>query len=136
MTAIKSELRVFPRYPVPEDEFFIFSRRSSAMAAIKNLSRGGLQFEYASVACHEEEWNRVDIFVRRHSQFCIAAIDCGLIYNIDNLAENRTFSGSPTRLCGLQFLRLKKEQERKLEFLLDYEIANLAGDPACREPWR
>jgi len=49
------------RYPVAGDEIFVLGRHSNNVAAVRNISIGGLQFEYVSGAYESDQWTQIDI---------------------------------------------------------------------------
>ena len=112
------ERRKFDRHPVSKNLFFVFNHDSTEMAEINDISEGGLKFEYLPVEPQKTQWKLIDIFSKTSQRVYILGIPCKLIYDIITLAEDRTFNGSPARIGGLEFGRLSKEQNKKLESLL------------------
>ena len=43
------ERRKFERHEVPDSGYFVFDHATSEMARIRDVSRGGLKFEYVSM---------------------------------------------------------------------------------------
>ena len=113
------ERRKFKRYPVPENVFFVFDHNSSEMAVIKDISSDGLKFEYIPMPLSETEWKTIDIYASSRNRFHLFGIPCKIIYESDSLTENQSFSGSRSRIAGLQFAKLTKKQKEKLESLLN-----------------
>ena len=112
------ERRKFDRHPVSKNVFFVFNHDSTEMAEINDISKGGLRFEYLPVEEQKTEWKLIDIFSKTSQRGYILGIPCKLIYDIITLTEDHTFTGSPARIAGLEFGRLAKEQNKKLESLL------------------
>jgi hypothetical protein len=118
---IKAEIkrRQFIRYPVPDNEFFVYSHDSNTMVTIRDISLGGLKIEYFQAAFDTFNWKLIDIFVESRRHFHLPGIPCKTVYDIGVLAENQTFSGSPCRLCGLKYEILSERQKTMLQALLD-----------------
>jgi hypothetical protein len=114
-----AERREFKRHEVPVSAYFVFDYDTSEMARVKDVSLGGLKFEYLSIANDFIEWRLIDIFGNNGNRFHLFGIACRRIYAIDELAENKTFSGSRARTSGLEFIDLTGKQQTKLEALLD-----------------
>jgi hypothetical protein len=113
------ERRKFDRHPVSKNLFFVFNHDSTEMAEIKDISEGGLKFEYLPVEPQKAQWKLIDIFSKTSQRVYILGIPCKLIYNIITLSEDRTFNGSPARIGGLEFSRLEKNQKEKIYILLN-----------------
>ena len=113
------EPRKFDRHPVSKNLFFVFNHDSTEMAEIKDISKGGLKFEYLPVEQQKTQWKLIDIFSKTSQRVYILGIPCKLIYDIITLTEDRTFNGSPARIGGLEFGRLEKNQKKKMDILLN-----------------
>jgi hypothetical protein len=113
------ERRKFKRHGAPESGYFVFDHDTSEMARIKDVSLGGLKFEYLSLANAIIEWRLIDIFGIKGSRFHLFGIPCKQIYSIAELSENKTFSGSRSRTSGLKFINLTGDQQTKLESLIN-----------------
>ena len=126
---MKAERRKFKRYPVSKNSFFVFDYDSNKMAVIKDISIGGLKFEYMPIQFSKAHWKIIDIYAGSRNRFHMLGIPCKIIYQFDVLTENQSFSGSRSRIGGLQFDKLKKEQKKKLQTLLDRDLKNFQADP-------
>ena len=113
------EQRKFTRHEVPDSGYFVFDHDTSEMAKIKDVSLGGLKFEYVSIAGDISGWRLINIFGNKGNRFHIFGIPCRRIYCIDELAENKTLSGSRSRTSGLNFIHLTGDQQTKLESLIN-----------------
>jgi hypothetical protein len=116
---MEAERRKSKRYPVPKNVYFVFDHNSNKMAVVKDISMGGLKFEYIPIPSSEAEWKTIDIYASSRNRFHLFGIPCKIIYQIDSLIENQSFSGSRSRTAGLQFAKLTKNQKKKLESLLN-----------------
>lgn len=126
---MKPERRKFKRYPILENTFFAFDHDSNKMAMIKDMSIDGLKFECVHIPFAEAQWRLIDIYARSGDRFHLLRIPCKIIYQIDSLSENQSFSGSRSRIAGLQFDSLSKKQQEKLQALLDSGFKNFNADP-------
>ncbi len=113
------ERRKLKRHRVPESAYFVFDYDTSEMARIKDVSLGGLKFEYVFIANDIIKWRTIDIYGIKGSRFYLFGILCSRIYCLDELAENKTFSGSRSRTSGLKFIHLTGDQQTKLESLIN-----------------
>lgn len=114
------ERRKFKRHAVPESMVYVFDHDSSEMAIVKNISIDGLKFEKGSQAHDMFDWHQIDIICNHVPRFHLFGIACRLIYCIDELAENKMFTGSRSRASGLRFLDLTGDQQNKLISFLDH----------------
>jgi len=118
-----AERRQHPRYPVREGEFEVFSHDSKIMGKLDNISQGGLAFQYSPVEGRRAEPETIDIMAKSPDPFFLPSVACLTMYDISVLAEDRTFTGAATRMCGVQFVRLQKEQTQKLtHFIKKYSL--------------
>ena len=85
---------------------------------IKDISKGGLAFEYSPVADEPLESEAIDIIAVDYDRFYLPQIACKTVYDIATLMEGQLFSGGERRIRGLKFVELTKEQEDKLDILL------------------
>ena len=114
--------RCYIRYEVPDDFLFIACRKTGRLARVKNISTTGLAFEYSPVADKEPYWKEIDIFTTNEMRFRLSEITCKIVYDIDALPENSAFTGSISRLTGLQFVGLSNEQQKKIDYLIDFRL--------------
>jgi hypothetical protein len=126
MSKDEIERRQFTRYPVPDNEFFVYSHDSNTMVTIRDISQGGLKIEYFQAASDPSNWKLIDLFVDDRRRFHLSGIPCNTVYDISMLAENHTFSGSPSRLAGLKYEILSERQKTRVQALLDNFV---------RKPW-
>jgi hypothetical protein len=63
------EPRKFDRHPVSKNLFFVFNHDSTEMAEIKDISRGGLKFEYLPVEQQKTEWKLITYSQKLLSEF-------------------------------------------------------------------
>jgi hypothetical protein len=116
---VKAEQRQHARYRMRDVEFHIFSRGTQVTGRLVNIGKGGLAFQFAPGPGKTAECRKIDILGLEPDRFYIAGITCRSIYDIGVLAEGRTFTGTETRLCGVQFTDLTEEQTQKLTDLIE-----------------
>ncbi len=115
---MEAERRQHPRYRVRKGKFEVFSRDSKIIGKLHNMSQGGLVFQYTPAGGEKAESETIDIMAKSPDLFYLPGVDCRTVYDISALIENQTFSGVATRLCGLKFVRLQKEQTQKLALFI------------------
>ena len=65
------------------------------------------------------EVEEIDIIAMAHEQYYLPKIAYKTVYDIAILMHDRSFKGGEMRLRGLNFVELTKEQEDKLDIMLD-----------------
>lgn len=96
---------------------------------IKNISPGGLAFQYLSDEeeyLSDEEWDQepsqVDIFISSEHRFHLSSVPCSVVYRIPEPrhAEHRVFfSRFGSRQCGIQFEQLTEDKMKQLNLFLE-----------------
>ena len=112
------EQRKFKRHRVPESRFFVFDHDTNQMAMIKDISINGLKFQYLPITDNKTEWKMIDIFGSGQNRFHLLGIPCRIIYNLNSLPENQSFTGSRARTGGLKFGRITAAQQKKLKSII------------------
>ena len=116
---MRKNRRRYPRHAITKESLFIASLNSVKNASVRNISKSGLAFEHFGGAGDPGDWSLIDIFMGGRNPFYLPKIKCRLIYDIAELSENSTFSGSEVRVCGLQFGSLRNEHNKKLVKLIN-----------------
>jgi hypothetical protein len=116
---LEAERRQHPRYPIREGAFEVFSRDSKMIGKLNNISQGGLAFQYTPVEGQKAESEIIDIMAKSPNLLYLPSVACRTMYDISALAEDQTFTGAATRLCGVKFFRLNKEHEQKLALFIE-----------------
>ena len=116
----KVERREFARVSVPPDEFFAYCHETKRMMVVMDISMGGLKIEYyPSAESSRPDAMTIDIYALPQGRFHMAGIPCRVAYDIANLAQDRTFSGSQSRISGLQYEKFRDQQRDKMADLLN-----------------
>ena len=111
------ERRRFTRYNAEGEGYEVFSRESGIHGRLKDISKGGLAYQYQPVNGVPAS-EVVDILVRDSEKISLQKLTCRTIYDVVELAADRTFRGTEIRLRGLEYINLSDDQERDLENLL------------------
>ncbi|MDJ0668554.1 MAG: PilZ domain-containing protein [Desulfobacterales bacterium] len=115
-----NERRKFKRYDVPEGKVFIFNHFSTKVGFIKNLSRGGLLFEYIHLVEEVIDPEVVDLFSYDFNKFFLTGLPCEMIFVSKASSEG---NGPKTKRCGLKFQDLDEKQKAQLHSLLNNFVA-------------
>ncbi len=115
---MEAERRQHPRCNVREGEFEIFNRDSKIIGKLHNISQDGLSFYYTPVGRQKAESETIDIMAKSPDPFYLPAVACRTMYDISALAEDQSFTGAATRLCGVKFVGLNKEQKQRLALFI------------------
>ena len=99
-----------------EVQFSVSTNRKTY--SVKDISKGGLAFEYSPEAGESFESESIDIVEMDYDRFYLPKIACETVYDIPTLIQGRSFRGGERRIRGLKFVDLNKEQEDELDILL------------------
>ena len=91
---------------------------SNCVGVLRNISMGGMKFEYMSETAATDQWKMVDIMANSQVHAVVAGVPCRIAYDIKDMASNRTFTGLCVRICGVSFSALTAAQTAKLQTLL------------------
>ncbi len=117
------ERRKYKRYSVPEGKIFVFNHFSAKVGFIKDLSRGGLSFEYINLFDEVVDPEVVDLFSYDFNKFFLMGLPCEKIFESKDVEMD---GGHATRRCSIRFLSLDDEQARQLDRLLNNYVAPIA----------
>lgn len=116
---MKAEQRQHHRYPMRDAVFYVFGRGGRLTGRLVNIGKGGLAFQFVPGQEETVDCRAIDILGPEPARLHVAGIVCRKVYEISALAEDQTFTGAETRLCGLQFIDLTGEQSQKLTAIID-----------------
>ena len=125
---MKTERRKFTRFLAQNTAFAVLRPHFTKLGKIKDISRGGLAFEYEYIAYEgrKEDSSGTDIFLSA-GRFYLFRIPSKIIYDIKIVEENQTFIDRfERRRCGLQFGELTEEQAAQMEFFLNNHTTGTA----------
>ncbi|MCE5333802.1 MAG: PilZ domain-containing protein [Desulfobacteraceae bacterium] len=108
------ERRIHKRFQMQEGVFLVFLPDFDVLGQVKNVSNGGVCFEYLGFAS-QNKFNDIciDIFTRQ-VRLQLKRLPCRIVFDI-RVPDLPTFSRS--RRCGLQFLELTQKQTITLQQL-------------------
>ena len=108
------EQRRFKRYVVEENKYEVFSRELGITGNLKDISEGGLAYQYVPDDGEGFKSEVIDILGKNLERFYLHGLVCMRIYDITELAMDRAFTGAEIRLRGLEFTGLSEKQRQKV----------------------
>jgi PilZ domain len=121
---LQVERRRFKRYVVHENGFEVFSRQLKIQGKLKDISEGGLAYQYTPFNGEATLSEVIDVLSLGPERLYMQGLVCKRIYDIVVLSEDRGFRGIKTRLRGLEFDGLSEKQRQKVVGLIGgYETA-------------
>jgi hypothetical protein len=115
--AMTLERRKHRRSAIESDEIQVCILPIRKTFSLKNISKGGLVFEYVPVEDERLESESDNIIAVDFDQFYLTKIACKTVYDISTLMHGKSFTGGAMRLRGLEFVEITKEQEDTLDIL-------------------
>ena len=115
-----TERRKLIRFLAPENTFAVLRPNFRTIGRIKDISIGGLAFQYLTDEKPGFEYSRVDIFIREE-EFHLSELPCKTVYDIPLAgdADTRASAGGLIhRRCGVQFGVIDKDDFTQLEIFL------------------
>lgn len=111
---METEQRKFIRLMPQDSTFAVFRPDFTKLGKVKDISLGGLVFEYILNETQNTGYAEIDIFLSGDG-FYMSRIPSKIIYDTNIGEEHRTVK---TRRCGVQFGDLTEEQAANLDFFL------------------
>ena len=112
--------RELPRYIPKNIGVQIFSNDLKITGRLKDLSKDGLSFYYSPIADAEKVTYLLNIVSTIGlDRFYMFELECRPIYDIPIPPQNKGFIGTESKQCGVQYVKLTKEQQDKLELSLE-----------------
>ena len=125
---MKSEKRRHVRFKAPEKLFAALGNPAPKVGKVKDISMGGLAFEYIPGEKEETGTTHVDIFLSGNG-FYLPKVPCKAVYDITQKAPlfgGHEFLRISLNRCGVEFKKLKKETYEQLEYLLGKHTTEMA----------
>jgi len=116
---LENERRRFKRWTVGKNEFEVFSRNLGIHGSLKDISTGGLAYQYSPLNANNSDAEVIDILGKHPEKFILHELDCRKVYDIAELSADQTFTGASLRLKGLAFTDLTENQLQALETFLE-----------------
>ena len=127
---MNTERRHFSRCNIERGDFYVFSHEDGIIGKLRNIGPKGAAYQYTPLSGQAAKDTRIDITVADPNSNPILDIACCKVYDVAELTVDGKFSGSETRLCGVEFVHLSEDQEDKLYVLLEDCLIN-AGAIFC-----
>ena len=116
------ERRKFVRYRIAPHTIFLYSNNSPVKGWVRDISKGGMAFEYTPMEECEPKPEISLILMGDAIPFYLPDMPCKTVYDIKVDKNDRPFKGTGNRRCGVQYENLDSEMQEKLEFLLSSEL--------------
>ena len=101
----------------------MFSNDLKIAGRLKDISIDGLAFNYVPIASILADRMLINVVaINGSDRFYIFDLECRTIYEIPSHDKNKWFMGTESRQCGVQYVRLTKKQQDKLELSLGEEF--------------
>ncbi|MFH0726735.1 MAG: PilZ domain-containing protein [Pseudomonadota bacterium] len=120
------EHRKYARCRVPGDMFYLFSKESAINGWVKDISKGGIAFEFISFEEIQLESKIELILASDKIPFYLPDIACKIIYVTPKNNGGQPFGENRIRRCGVQYEKLNARMNEKLTILLckDFKLAS------------
>ena len=115
------EKRKYQRFTPQGNAFAALGQRYTRVGRIKDLSLGGLAFEYISAVDEDRNFSRIGIFLIG-DVFHLQEIPCEVIYDNLQPVSKRNLDSiklSPNKRCGVQFGTLTEDYLAQINFFLE-----------------
>lgn len=117
---MEDERRKFARFSFKNNEIQIFSDDLILFGKLRDLSKGGLSFQYTPITGQRLPTNSINILPKDKDEFNLYHIDCRTVYDMIFFEKDQNFTGYQRRQCGVNFCFLREEQGDVLKFLLNH----------------
>ena len=115
---METERRKFARFLAQDTAFAVLRPDFTKLGKIKDISGGGLAFEYIAYEWQKKDSPEMDIFLSE-GRFHLSKIASKIVYDFKIVEEYQTsIDRIERRLCGLQFGGLTEGQAAQLGFFL------------------
>ncbi|MBW1741830.1 MAG: PilZ domain-containing protein, partial [Deltaproteobacteria bacterium] len=116
---VETEKRRFRRFIAQDMAFAVFRPHFTKLGKIKDISRGGMAFEYVTFEGAKEDSGEIDLFVSG-ARFHLSRMPAQTVYDSGVADNHYTFSPFvERRRCAVQFGELTQEQTTQLNHFLE-----------------
>ncbi len=122
---MNTERRQFRRFLADDRTFACLRPHFTKLGKIKDISRGGLAFEYLYNKGCKEDPSEMDIFLSG-DRFYLPKMPCRVVYDFQIGEDLIYMSTFQDRRCGVQFGELTRKQERKLKLFFNNHLTGAA----------
>jgi hypothetical protein len=116
------ERRREERFVLPSQEVAVMGIHSHPVGVLKDISKGGMKFEYFSNEPATDQWGMIDILSNQKEHVLLASVPCHIAYDIKDMVSDRTFTGLCVRICGVSFGPLTDSQLIDLDQILAWQV--------------
>jgi len=118
------ERRQCKRYKTSQNAFAVFRPNYHKLGPIKNISKGGLLFEYIDHENPEKDIEKgfereIDILISQDN-FYLPKIPCKVKHNSEVIHNHSFITSIHMRRCGIQFEELTQHETDSLASLLSH----------------
>ena len=103
---MEPERRQFDRYLFNNKDFYLSTDKSLSVYKIKDISQGGLSFQYYPNRDEELADGYINIKIIKGEKVESEQKSCFIVYDIRTLSEGQSFSGKKSRQCGIRFPKI------------------------------
>ena len=123
-----AEKRKTARFILKEGAFAALGNGLTKVGKVKDISQGGLSFEYLYDSETDSDAKLVDIWMLG-AKYALRDVPCKKVYDIRSASdyENYPFASTIMNRCGLQFGTLSTDQSAKLSsFIREQTISSMS----------
>jgi hypothetical protein len=117
---MEAERRHFVRKIISIHPVLACCRQSSRCGTVKDISLDGLKVVYHLPPSGPPDWRLLDFFAHGDRKPLFMSVPCRVIYNLPQLSEGETFTGTVSRMVGLQFQNLTVDQHIRIKSFLKF----------------
>ena len=124
-----SERRKYTRFLAEEDVYAALGANFSKVGQLKDISIGGLAFEYVDCTENCAQDSSIVAIFDIHNEFHLPNLACRLIRNLAISAENddsQFIRHYANCRCAIQFGDITAEQRKQLEFFINHYTCGTA----------
>ena len=114
--------REFVRHQIRPHKIFLFSNHSPVKGWGKDISKGGMAFEYIPTEDCEPKSEIRLILAGDEVPFYLPDLFCKTIYDVEVDKNSGSSKRIGLRRCGVKYKKLDPEMQEKLTFLLSSEV--------------
>jgi hypothetical protein len=123
------EQRRHIRFLAVDNAFAALGAGFARVGRLKNISTGGLAFEYITDNDSDEQASQLDVFVSGED-FHLSKVPCRVVYDVPVSRSDVSrlfFQPFVTRQCGVQFGQLTQEKTTQLNLFLETYTTGVAS---------
>jgi len=122
MLRLNEDRRKHTRYKVNKDAFAVIRTSDNKLGKIRDVSKGGLSFEYIMKGDPAEGFSELDIFTTEND-FYLKLLPVQVIMD-SSMEPEHAFSSLEMRRLGVRFGEMTPNQLSKLDYFLQHHTAS------------